>query len=192
MSYGPFISSKIETNNLNTNNNYKKEKFIDTKNKNFIYETPGFWKYETKQNITDQESDLIKSININKKKSNIQLTQKLNPNNYNISVTNTNNNNKEKEKLYYSTCDSGPGRGFGNLNISNNIRFGDNTRLETKNFKIKKESELVDRWDLIDNRFQNVNNIVLPLPRGGDTTRKIVTDLNYNTIDENIEFNFKY
>ena len=177
MSYYPFDTTE-KTNKFNSENFSKKDKFIDTKDKNFLYDTPGFWNYEKK--IIDNESQLKNTNILNKTKTEIQLTEHLHPNNYNISISNQNKNLNE-EKLYYSGYDTGPGRGFGNLSVSNSIRVGDFTRIDTKDKKENKEKEIINRWDFIDNRFQNIKI----LPRGGETTRR------KNEKDTN-EFEFKY
>ena len=72
--------------------------------------------------------------------------------------------------------------------------IGDYTRTETKNFKATKESEMVERWEFIDDRFANPNHLVMELPRGGNSTRKNQTDLNNSMVrlSEDKEFNFQY
>jgi hypothetical protein len=43
-------------------------------------------------------------------------------------------------KFYYTNKNIGAGRGFGNLEISNDIRHGDASRVDTKEYKEKRES----------------------------------------------------
>ena len=78
------------------------------------------------------------------------------------------------------------GRGFGNLNISNDIRYGGASRMDTKEFKEKRESrQMLDfHFQYLDKDYQNPNNIVMPIPRGGDMTRKQKSAIN-NTSDMN-------
>ena len=72
---------------------------------------------------------------------------------------NNNNNNKNKRNLeiyeqsYYYPGDIGPGRGFGNLNISNEIRQGEQTRSETKLYKQNKEAE--EMFDMCEENCEN-------------------------------------
>ena len=84
------------------------------------------------------------------------------------------------------------GRGFGNLNISNEIRNGDSSRSQTENFKRHQESvQIFDyQFQYLDKDFQDPNHIVMPIPRGGNTTReKTQLFINHNSID-NINFNY--
>lgn len=37
----------------------KKERYYNTNNKNYYSDTPGFWQYEEKSNIIEQETNLI-------------------------------------------------------------------------------------------------------------------------------------
>ena len=121
------------------------------------------------------------------------MVQELHPNNYAIPVGNTVATEKS-EPFYYPGYFTGPGQGFGNLNVSNSIRVGDYTRTETREFKATKESEVIERWGFIDDRYSNPDNVVMELPRGGDTTRKPQTDLNLSMVrlSEDKEFNFQY
>ena len=68
---------------------------------------------------------------------------------------------------------SGYGRGFGNLNTANDIRNGNQSRIDTKDFKMIKESRTTfdHQFQYLDRNYQDPNNIVLPFPRGGDQTR---------------------
>lgn len=79
------------------------------------------------------------------------------------------------------------GRGFGNLNISNDIRYGGSSRMDTKEFKEKRESrQMLDfHFQYLDKDYQNPNNIVMPIPRGGDMTRKQKSTTNENISDRN-------
>jgi hypothetical protein len=68
--------------------------------------------------------------------------------------------------------DVGAGRGFGNLNVSNDIRNGEDSRLQNHKFKKIKEAEVIDRFEFLDKDIQNPHNLILPFPRGGEITRK--------------------
>lgn len=174
MSYYPFDnfnSNKTNSDKFNPNNFVKKERFHNTTDKNYLNETPGFWAYHNKSDLIDNESDLKKPCVLNRQKTKMELTQSLHPNNYEIPVSNV-LKSKNQGKMYLPAYDTSPGRGFGNLNVSNTIRLGDNTRLETRNNKANKEGEIIERWAFIDNRFQNPNHVVMPMIRGGESTRK--------------------
>lgn len=185
MSYFPF-NSNDNLDKYNPKKMNKKERYYNTDNKNYYSDTPGFWQYEEKSNIIERETNLISSSIGTRQKTQIELPKHIHPNNYSIPIENK--LQKElNEKIYFSGYDTGPGKGFGNLSVSNDIRIGNFTRLETKDFKINKESELINRWQYIDNRFNNPNNVVMEIPRGGESTRK-----NSSQIMEEREFIFKY
>ena len=190
MSYFPFNSCD-DINKFNPEKMNKKERYRDTDKNNYHYDTPGFWQYEKKSNIIELENDLITRDIGTRQKTQIQLSEIIHPNNYDISIQN-NSQTKLNEKVYFTGYDTGPGRGFGNLVISNDIRIGDFTRTETKNFKVDKESEVIDRWEYIDNIFQNSNNLVMPIPRGGESTRKNTSEPFIIPNVEQKEFKFKY
>ena len=194
MSFSPY--------NNNTNNNSfskfnpddlkKKVKFVDTENKKFYCDTPGFWQYERKWDVIDTESNLLEAGVGTKTKAKIEMTGHLHPNNYEIPVANV-VQTKDDNSIYFSGYDTGPGRGFGNLNISNNIRTGDFTRGYTKIYKAEKESQLLDRWEFIDDRYAKSDHLVMEIPRGGDSTRKDPNDLTcINRMEADKEFNFEY
>lgn len=185
MSYFPF-NSNDNLDKYNPKKMNKKERYHNTDNKNYYSDTPGFWQYEKKSNIIEQETNLISPSIGTRQKTQIELPKHIHPNNYSIPIENK--LQKElNEKIYFSGYDTGPGKGFGNLSVSNDIRIGNFTRLETKDFKINKESELINRWEYIDNRFNNPNNVVMDIPRGGESTRK-----NIQQSIEQREFIFKY
>jgi hypothetical protein len=121
------------------------------------------------------------------------MVQELHPNNYAIPVGNT-VATKEDEPYYYPGYYTGPGQGFGNLNVSNQIRLGDNSRSQTPGFKATKEAEILERWQFIDNRFATEEHLVMEIPRGGITTRAPETELNNTMVrlSEDKEFNFQY
>jgi hypothetical protein len=185
MSYYQFTSDE-SLDKFNPEKMNKKERYYNTDKKNYYCDTPGFWQYEEKSNIIEQETNLITPNIGTRQKTQIELPKNIHPNNYSISIENK-LQNELNEKVYFSGYDTGPGKGFGNLSVSNDIRIGNFTRLETKDFKIDKESELINRWEYIDDRFKNPNNLVMEIPRGGESTRK-----NSQQSIEQREFQFKY
>jgi hypothetical protein len=166
------------------NNLNKKNKFIT--NSCLDYNKQPY--YEVKKNDTAQIN--IKKNNFNTKdKVQVVLKDNFDPYNYNLNYFNNIKKNKEdkddKSTTYFSTYNQGPGRGVGNMSINNTIRLGDAGREDNNNFKSFKESEIIDRFDFIDNRFTNPINVVFPFPRSGENTRKVQTiDNQTNFINE--------
>lgn len=190
MSFAPFIQTKSNFDNFKSKDT-KKIRSEETKNF-FCGDTPGYWQYEKKWDVIDTESNLITPGVEKKNKLDVALVENLNPNNYAIPVANI-TQREQDEKFYYPAYFTGPGSGFGNLNISSSIRIGDFTRTETKVFKAQKESEVIERWDFIDDRWAKAENLVMEMPRGGDTTRKPEINLSAETrLDESREFAFRY
>ena len=136
----------------------KKNKFII---KNDITSSPGYWlmpnnNYENipeKSRITKKEK-ITKGFDFN----------------YNTLSMNTPSMNT-------------PGRGFGNLNISNEIRNGDSSRQDTKEYRESREMmQMFDhQFSYLDRNFQDPNHIVMPIPRGGESTRS-QNQLNIDTM----------
>jgi hypothetical protein len=90
------------------------------------------------------------------------------------------------DKFYYTNKNIGAGRGFGNLEISNDIRYGDASRVNTKENKEKKESEQIFEYQFqyLDKNYQDPSHIVMSIPRGGEITRK-QNQLVINTMRQN-------
>jgi len=194
MSFAPFNSKEKNSSDKYDKNKFnKKERFVNETKKKFFCDTPGFWEYERKWKVIDAESNLLTPGVGTRLKTKMEMVEELHPNNYAIPVGNT-VATRESESFYYPGYFTGPGQGFGNLNVSNSIRVGDYTRTETREFKATKESEVIERWGFIDDRYSNPDNVVMELPRGGDTTRKPQTDLNLSMVrlSEDKEFNFQY
>ena len=137
---------------------------------------------ETKSELIDMESQLKKS-----------------------SITTKNKTEKILDDNSYGAIFSA-GRGFGNLNVANDIRYADSSRLDSKEYREQRETmQTFDyQFSYLDRNFQNPDNIVMPIPRGGESTRKqnqLNIDtmrnpvVNYN-ISNNIindkKINFKY
>jgi len=138
-----------------------------------------------KEQIKDKKIEsetILKLIPLDcKKKNKIILKKFLHPTDYQIKYK-IKKNNICHEKNRYDGQDFGPGRGFGNLNINNEIRNGINTRADNNNFKKKSEKEINNRFNFLDKNYQNINNIIFPYTRGGEITRK--------QLDKNKNFNY--
>ena len=65
--------------------------------------------------------------------------------------------------------------------------------MEKKNDKPDRETKEINRWEFIDDRYSSAQNLVMEMPRGGSSTRKLQNDLsNITRQDQNREFEFKY
>jgi len=94
-------------------------------------------------------------------------------------------NKNDKDNFYYNIGAIGPGRGFGNLDVSNNIHFGNASR-----DGIKENNQLLDhKFQFLDRDYQNPKHIVMSIPRGGCSTRDKIQLVN-NTVGEKIIFNY--
>jgi len=148
------------------NNPNKKNKFIENLDLQF-----------NKQPYYEPSNeDNIKPLYNTKNKSSLELKDDFNPYDYDINYFNGLKKDT-KEYIYYSPYNQEPGRGFGNLNINNSIRNSESSRININTFKLYRESEILDRFEFIDNRYMTSSNIVFPYPRSGDTTRKSNTNL---------------
>jgi hypothetical protein len=119
----------------------------------------------------------------------------------NINTSNNITNDITNDKFYYTNKNIGAGRGFGNLEISNEIRNGDASRIDTKEYKEKRESEQIFEYQFqyLDKNYQDPSHIVMPIPRGGEITRKqnqlVINTMrqnttNYNDNNKTIKFNY--
>ncbi len=99
------------------------------------------------------------------------------PINFDTNFSGPKKNLEKKPEIKYSLLNTnietqfssmkGPGRGFGNLNISNEIRNSNNSRDDSK-----KSMQVFDyKFQYLDKNFQDPSHIVMPIPRGGVTTR---------------------
>ena len=120
------------------------------------------------------------------------------PTSLTINNTTTNHTN---DNFYYTNKNIGAGRGFGNLEVSNEIRYGDASRANTKEYKEEKESKQIFEYQFqyLDKNFQDPEHIVMPIPRGGEITRKqnqlVINTMRHNTtnydeINKTIKFNY--
>jgi hypothetical protein len=185
--YSPFITNK--TKNIQENKN-EKIKFM--KNSNRAFNQPDCDNFDSP---IDVESYLRNSYTQSKNKTSIELNTKLSPNNFSVGYQNNLNvksiNNKVENGIYINKDVkpryindkpyTGPGKGIGNLDISDNVRFGLDTRRYNDEFRNINEGSILDRFDILDKNVQNPNNIVLPFPQGGVQTRnnkKLVKNCN--------------
>ena len=147
----------------------KKNKFFENTN-NKLNKQPYYEQINNNNCIQNTLKDNYNSKN----KLSLELTTNLDPYNYDVNYENKIKKDLKGEEsfIYYSPYDQGPGRGFGNLNINNMIRKSQSSRNDTEDFKLYRESEIIDRFDYLDNRFSNPHNLVFPFPRSGQNTRK--------------------
>lgn len=166
MSYYSEIDFTVDKTTLDNQPVVKpKEKFIEKKSPN------DFWLSNEKSEQTlDIESKLKKAPVTSKNKQMQQVVQPV-----------------VQQSQYCNNKSMEAGRGFGNLNISNDIRYGGSSRMDTKEFKEKQESrQMLDfHFQYLDKDYQNPNHIVMPIPRGGDMTRKQKSATNENPSDRN-------
>jgi hypothetical protein len=174
------------------NNNFKKKnKFIE--NLDIQFNKQPFYDIH---NMTTDLNDTIKdNFNI-KSKSKLELKDNLNPFDYELPYYDPlRKDTKGNEFIYYSPYDQGPGRGFGDLDANNKIRYSEPSRNSdeygTEIFKLVREGDMVDRFEYIDNRYSDPHNLVFPFSRSGDTTRKIPDTAYDNNFGNSInEYNF--
>lgn len=157
-------------------NNIKKNKFIENFDNQFNKQP--FFEIE---NCNVNINDLTKENFNSKNKLSVQQKDNMDPFDYDINYINK-KNFKGQQFIYYSAYNQQPGRGFGNLNVNNNIRFGEASRSDTDNFKLFRESELLDRFDFVD----NMNHVSPFHSRIGNNTRKIPTQLNIPQYSQNL------
>jgi len=176
----------------NTNNYFhvksqsKKKKYIDQSSGNLNGTLPGIWNFsDYNHNIDDETKLRSKASHVNK--TNVYSTNHFHPNNYNVGLK-AQSGKKNLQINRLPGTNYGPGRGFGNIDILNDLRTGNCTRLDTNQWKKEKEQVVNDRFEYLTRNVQNPNNIVLPFPRGGEMTRKLsTTDKKY---EDNIEFKY--
>jgi hypothetical protein len=136
--------------------------------------TPGHYLLkQRKSQIIDDETYLLTPPITSKDKMELALNSTISPNNYEVNYS---DNLKKDSDLdtYFPTKFIGAGRGFGNLNIANDIRSGNASRKDFKEFKeIKEGEQMFDyQFQYLTRNIQDPNHIVMPIPRGGESTRK--------------------
>jgi hypothetical protein len=138
----------------------------------------------------DADNTLLKPIFNSKDKNSVELT-KLAPDDFNVPY-NTKKKLIDTDIFYYSNQSNGAGRGFGNLDTSNQMHFGNSSREDRMEWKQYKESIVMDRFEFIDKEIMNPKHHVMDdIPRGGISTRKQITvDNNENKISSRITFDY--
>jgi hypothetical protein len=165
----------------------------NTKNKFVSKDEPEAWSHgywilpEKKSAVIDNETTLLTPGITKKDKVQMKLNDEFNPNDFSVPYKNNlpTENCNPKSGFYYTNKNIGAGRGFGNLEISNDIRYGDASRHDTKEFKeVKEGQQLFDyQFQYLDRNFQDPSHIVMGIPRGGESTRK-QNQLTVNTMRE--------
>lgn len=178
----------------NPNNKVYKDKFFVRENPS--QNVPGYHKMDQEKcDIIDSETKLLTPGIQTRDKVQVILKKEFEPSDYNINYEDgLRKFQTQKTGFYYNNKDAGPGKGFGNLNISNDIRSGDASRNETKEYKEKQEGQqLFDyQFQYLDKNFQDPNHIVMSMPRGGVQTRKqsqlqVDTMRTFRPKDQNLE-----
>ena len=155
-----------------------------------------------KNDFIENENELIMPSNSDGNMKNLFEYESLSQDSYNTPLK-ISEINIRKQFSNYHGHHIGPGKGFGNLSVSNDIRQGSSTRLDNTQIKINKEKEINDRYHLIDKNFQNPHNLILPFARGGEITRKSLKEkdneedysnstLNDTASDKINKYNFTY
>ena len=106
-------------------------------------------------------------------------------------LNNLKKNQTNKVDFHYPITNLSAGRGFGNLNISNDMRYGDASRSDTKIHKEQLEAkQFFDyQFQYLDKNVQDPKHLVMSIPRGGESTRK-QNQLEVNTM-RNSNINLK-
>jgi len=168
------LSNHIKINDTKEISNIK-NKFITSDNPSIL--PHGYYiREDTKCNVIDDESLLLTQSSNKREKVQMKLIDNLDPTNFNIQYTNNLKTEfcEKNTGFYYTNKDIGAGRGFGNLVISNDMRKGDPSRYDTKEFKeVKEGQQFFDyQFQYLDRNFQDPSHIVMEIPRGGESTRK--------------------
>jgi hypothetical protein len=121
----------------------KKNKFVDTSCYDFNKQPF----YEVNKN-ENSRINLIKDNYNGKEKIQVTLKDKFDPYNYNLNYYDSIKKPSAEENNYVKLFNQEPGRGFGNLNLNNEIRLGDEGRIDNQDFKNYRESEINNRFDL--------------------------------------------
>lgn len=174
--------------------NIKKKKYFDAQCRNLNLNDILHYK----STVIDDESNLILPGVSSKKKTQVMTKKNLNPFNYSKDWESHTLNNSATPS--YTNCNLGchwgPGKGFGNLDVNNDIRTSEATRLQNDNFKRHKEAEITTRFEFIKDNYQDPKHVILPFPRGGYITRndkKSKEELEDEKFNENNKkFEFKY
>jgi len=122
----------------------------------------------------DLESKLLKSESTYIKKDNVKLdldNENKNKDYRNFSLTSEKNRENLNHASYIKNGYKGNGRGFGDINVDVNLRYGINSRDEKKTAR---SHDLKDyKFNYMYPNFNDENNVVLPFARGGIDTRNL-------------------
>jgi hypothetical protein len=116
--------------------------------------------------------------NLYQNKTSIELKSNLDHNKFDLLYSNqTKKQNIPKKNKNMAIINDKPyvgaGRGIGDLDISELIRTGQDTRRYNDEYKEKQESNIINRFDILDKDYQDPKNVIMDIPRGGIQTRKI-------------------
>lgn len=145
-----------------------------------------------KQTNVEVDSFLRYPPNLFQNKTSVELKKNLDHNKFDILYSNRMNthpvNNDTNISIINDKPYIGAGRGIGDLDVSELVRTGQDTRRYNDQYREKQESNVIDRFHIIDKNYQDPNHIVMDIPRGGVQTRK-----NKKLIDETKKnYGFKY
>ena len=159
-------------------------------------------KLEFKNNNVEMDSYLRYPPNLYQNKTSVELKSKLDHNKFDLLYSNRMQENPLPKELEERKRDKqskpmtiindkpyiGAGRGIGDLDISEMIRTGQDTRRNNDVYREQQESSVTHRFNYLDKNLQDPKNIVMEIPRGGVQTRK------NKKLNEQIKskINFKY
>jgi hypothetical protein len=87
--------------------------------------------------------------------------------------TNKSNYISNDIKFYYHNMSGSAGRGFGDINISNNLHYSDSRKTVIENPQNYHINRIMNINHLSDNVIQTINpHNINDVPRGGENTRK--------------------
>ena len=142
-----------------------------------------------KGEIIQEESFLLLPRVNSKKKTKIELKDTMHPQDFNVELKSENIKKTKQYDPYYGNH-YGPGRGFGNMDMNNDIRKGEFTRLSNDDYFKRQESIINDRSEFLSKNYQDPKNLILPFTRGGELTRKETISRKGKICNE--KFDFKY
>ena len=145
-----------------------------------------------KNNNVEVDSFLRIPANLYQNKTSVEMKKELDHNKCDLLYSNRMElhpvNKKKNVSIINDKPYIGAGRGIGDLDISEMIRTGQDTRRYNDQYREKQESHVIDRFHILDKDYQDPNHIVMDIPRGGVQTRK-----NKKLIDQTKKnFGFKY
>ena len=197
---------KVRFENNDTN---EKKKYIDnsdSRNKNYlnVNSNRNSSVNSNRNSSVDVDSFLRYPPNFYNNKTSVELNKNLDHDNYDVIYSNKasaptlpkalqKKENINKERHFQIINDKpyiGAGRGIGNLDVSELIRCGQDTRRMNDKFKESQESTITNRFQILDKNLQDPKNIVMNIPRGGIQTRK--TKKLFEEKNKSNNINFKY